>query len=347
MTYSLPKEMDQVIDHDGNVVGELPELSNDEKISFYRWMVFGRVFSDRMVALQRQGRMGTFAPLRGQEASAAIATALRPDDWLLGSYREALAYFVKGVSPLAVMGQTKGYIADLYKHQYGVPPMQIVLATQMPHAAGVAMGMKYKGTDSVAVGVCGDGASSEGDFNETLNFAGTYKAPLVVVVQNNGWAISVPRRAQSAAEYIAHRAPGFGMPGYIVDGMDVLAVHKVMSECVARARAGEGPSLVELICYRLGAHTTADDPTKYRPDEELDYWQKRDPLKRYRRYLLTNNILTDSDDEQLHEEITAEMQGYVEEIESWPAQDPHIVFDQVYERPTAQLEQQRMEILGE
>jgi pyruvate dehydrogenase E1 component alpha subunit len=345
MQNQLDNKMIQVLDHEAQVVGELPELSDDEVRAMYRWMVYGRVFSDRMVALQRQGRSGTFAPLNGQEASAALATPLQPDDWFVGSYREILPMLVKGVPPLAMLEMYKGYIVTEYSREAHTLPLQIVLAAQMPHAAGLAMAIKYEGKPNVVVGVCGDGATSEGDFNETLNFAGVFKAPLVVVVQNNGWAISVPRRVQTAASYIADRGPGFGVPSFVVDGNDALAVHKVMADCVARARAGDGPSLVEMITYRLGAHTTADDPTKYRSEEELAYWKPRDPLLRLRRYLLNKGVLSDVEDEQMHEAVAAEIQTAVTALEAMTPTEPSRLFELVYETPTPQLLAQRAALL--
>lgn len=331
----------QVLTHEGQVVGELPQMGSEELRAMYRWMVFGRVFSDRMVALQRQGRIGTFAPLTGQEASAALATALQPADWFVGSYRELLPMLIKGVPPLAILETYKGYISTQYRRESQTLPLQIVLAAQMPHAAGLAMAIKYEGKPNVAVGVCGDGATSEGDFHETLNFAGVFKAPLVAVVQNNGWAISVPRRVQTAASFIADRGPGFGVPSFVVDGNDALAVHKVMADCVARARAGDGPSLVEMITYRLGAHTTADDPTKYRSEEEVAYWKPRDPLLRLRRYLLGQGLLSDVEDEQMHEAVAVEIQTAVSALEAMPPTEPSRLFELVYETPTPQLLAQR------
>lgn len=347
MPYPLVTEKVQVLNEMGEVVGDIPDLSPDRHLEIYYWMVFGRVFSNRMIALQRQGRMGTFAPHNGQEASAAIATPLVDGDWLMGSYRENIPYFMRGVKPVTIMAQSRGLVTEGYKHEYGVLPMQIVLATQMPHAAGIAMAMKYEGKPNVAVGVCGDGATSEGDFNEALNFAGAFKAPLVSVIQNNGWAISTPRHYQTATEFLAHRGPAFGMPGILVDGNDVLAVHKVMSDAVARARAGDGPSLIEMLTYRMGAHTTADDPTKYRPAEELAEWEKRDPIQRYRVYLRSQDILADAADEEMHEQAQAEMQAAVDELEALYPLDPNVVFDYTFETLPPTIEKQRREILGE
>ena len=346
MPVSIANKMRQILTPEGQVVGELPDLSAEQMISLYRWMVLGRLLSNRMVALQRQGRMGTFGPLDGQEATlVGLAAPLQPKDWLTGSYRELLSYMVKGVPMLSILKYYRGYIDADLPLEARCLPIQIVLATQVLHAVGLAMAIKYEGQPQVAVGVCGDGATSEGDFNEALNFAGVFKAPIVFVVQNNGWAISVPRQKQSAAEYLAHRGVGFGIPGYIVDGNDILAVYQVMADCVARARAGEGPTLIEAITYRLGAHTTADDPKKYRSPAEVETWAERDPITRFHKFLLDRNMLTQAGDEQLHEALTVEIQAVVEALEASTPQDPARLFEVVYAEPTPQLQRQHRELL--
>jgi pyruvate dehydrogenase E1 component alpha subunit len=207
------------------------------------------------------------------------------------------------------------------------------------------MAIKYKKEPHVVVGVCGDGATSEGDFNEALNFAAVYKAPVILVVENNGYAISVTRQQQSAAQYLAHRGPGFGLPGYLVDGNDVLAVYQMISACVARARAGEGPALVELLTYRMGQHTTADDPTKYRPPEELEAWAKRDPLLRFRKFLLDRQWLSDAEDEEMHDAITAEFEAALAIYESLPPQEVRQHFELALAQPSPLLLRQQAEIL--
>ncbi|HEY8449198.1 MAG TPA: pyruvate dehydrogenase (acetyl-transferring) E1 component subunit alpha [Bacillota bacterium] len=344
MPAEFSRRVHQVLTPEGTVVGELPLLDDEQLRGFYRWMVLGRTFSQRMVALQRQGRMGTFGPLDGQEAaSVGIAAPLAAEDWLIGSYREILAYFVKGVPPLAIMKLYRGYVSDTYPREARCLPIQIVLATQMLHAVGVAMAIQYEGQRAVAVGVCGDGATSEGDFNEALNFAGVYRAPAVLVVQNNGWAISVPRSRQTAAETLAERGPAFGVPGYLVDGNDVLAVYQVMADCVARARSGDGPALIEALTYRLGAHTTADDPKKYRSQAEVEEWQRRDPLVRFRRFLFDRGLLSDQEDRELEEQVRAEIQAHVDALEALPPEDPEKVFDLVYAETPPSLERQRQE----
>lgn len=343
MTFPLPEKLHQILTPEGKIVGEDVDLSAETLMGFYRWMVYGRVFSNRMVALQRQGRMGTYAPLNGQEAAAVgLAIPLEKDDWLIGSYREATSFTIKGLSIVSIMEQWAGFFPNHYSAKVNTLPIQVVLASQLPHAVGVAMAMQYKKQPNVVITVIGDGATSEGDFNETLNFAGAFNAPLVTVVQNNGWAISVPREKQTAAKYIAHRGPGFGMPAYIVDGNDVLAVHDTVSKCVDRARKGEGPSLVELITYRMGAHTTADDPTKYRPAGELEAWKEKDPIERFQIYLRNKNLLDAEKEKSIETEIRAEIQAAIETFESErTAQDPKRYFDIIYQNMPRQLQRQR------
>jgi pyruvate dehydrogenase E1 component alpha subunit len=338
----------QILTPEGKVVGRVPDLPADRLLRFYRWMVFGRVVSDRMVALQRQGRMGTFSPLNGQEATLiGMAAPLQAHDWLLGSYREFLAYHVKGVPLLSQYKQWVGNIADDFPYEVGCVPFQIVLATQVLHTVGIAMAMKYKNEPYVALAGCGDGATSEGDFNEALNFAGVFKAPVVFVIQNNGWAISTPRSKQSAAKHLADRGPGFGVPSYVVDGNDVLAVYQVVSDCVAQARAGEGPSLIEAITYRIGAHTTADDPTRYRPETELQEWARRDPITRFRKFLLERNVLTEIEEKRIYDEVNVEFEAAVTAYTALPPQSPHRQFELVFAAPTPQLKQQQAQFLRE
>lgn len=339
--------VEQVLTPQGQVVGTVPNLSAGQLVEFYRCMVFGRVFSDQMVALQRQGRMGTFSPVNGQEAiSVAMAAPLQQGDWLLGSYREYLAYHIKGVPLLAQLDRWGGAIIDKFPPEAGCLPLQVVLGTQVLHAVGIAQAIKYSRKPNVVVAACGDGATSEGDFNEALNFAGVFEAPIVIVVINNGWAISTPRRHQTAAQYIADRGVGFGIPGYVVDGNDMLAVYSIVADRVARAREGQGPALIEAITYRLGAHTTADNPTKYREDEELEKWKARDPMTRYRKFLVERELLTGESDRQIHDAVKSEITSAIEAYEARPPLDPGQLFEIVFDRPTPQLKAQKAQFLG-
>lgn len=345
-SHTATDDVYQILNPEGQVVGKLPDLPADRLVQFYRWMLFGRLYSDRVVALQRQGRMGTFAPLNGQEAAlVGLAAPLQADDWLMGSYREVLAYYVKGVPLLALLKRPGGDVTDGYPPEVHTLPIQIILGAQMLHAVGVAQAIKYEKKPHVVGAVCGDGATSEGDFNEALNFAGVFKAPVIFVVQNNGWAISTPRHKQTAANYIANRGPGFGIPGYVVDGNDVLAVYQLMCDCIAHARAGDGPTLVEAITYRLGAHTTADDPTKYRSEAELRAWQRRDPLLRYRNFLRARDLLSEAEEQRLRAGIVAEIQAAVEAYEALPPMSPARLFELVYAELTPQLRRQRDQLL--
>ena len=336
----------QVLTPEGEVVGPIPELTAEQMISLYRWMVWGRAFSNRMVALQRQGRMGTFAPLNGQEASAVgLAAPLKKEDWLIASYRENISQFIKGAPILAIMKQWGGYIAADYPRELNCPPFQVVLSTQTLHAVGVAQAIKYNKQPYVVVTTIGDGATSEGDFNEALNYAGVFKAPVIFVVQNNGWAISTPRHRQTAAEQIADRGAGFGIMSQVVDGNDVLAVYQVVSEAIEHARAGEGPTLIEAITYRVGAHTTADDPTRYRTAEEAEKWTRRDPITRFRIFLMNQDMLTEAEDKTLYESVHTEIEAAVDQYEALPPPDPCELFDYIYAEAPPQLQRQRAEFI--
>jgi pyruvate dehydrogenase E1 component alpha subunit len=342
MSIAVSDEIYQIVNPEGQVVGTPPNLPDETMLNLYRWMLVGRAYSDKMVALQRQGRMGTFAPVNGQEAtSVGLAAPLQAEDWLVASYRENLSYLVKGVPALALMKQWAGDVADNYPLEAHCLPFQIVLGTQMLHAVGVAQAIQYTKGSQVVLAACGDGATSEGDFNEALNFAGVFKAPVVFVIQNNGWAISTPCKQQTAAQHLAHRALGFGLPGRVVDGNDLLAVYHVVSEAVERARAGDGPTLIEAITYRMGAHTTADDPTRYRTEAEVQDWGRRDPLLRFRHFLMERQLLTELEDKRLQKEVAAELQEAVEAYEALPPLSPIRLFDLVYAQPSPQLKRQR------
>jgi pyruvate dehydrogenase E1 component alpha subunit len=215
----------------------------------------------------------------------------------------------------------------------------------MLHAVGLAMAAKIAGDPVVAVGVCGDGATSEGDFNEALNFAGVYQAPVVLVVQNNGWAISVPRRKQSAAQTFASRGIGFGVPSELVDGNDILAVYDIMQKAVERARSGQGPTLVETLTYRIGAHTTADDPTRYRDTAEIEAWQVKDPIARFQKFLIRRDLLTGDRAQQIVQELEEEVNEAIRIAEAMPPMAPDSFFDYTMANLSPRLEEQRADLL--
>ncbi|NWJ45925.1 MAG: thiamine pyrophosphate-dependent dehydrogenase E1 component subunit alpha [Chloroflexi bacterium] len=338
----------QVLTHKGQLVDEPPALSPDKLIELHRYMLATRIFSDKIIALQRQGRAGTFGSLAGQEATAVgLSAPLKPQDWLATSYREAGCFLVRGVPYNDLLYYFKGYPPDNTHTRTNTLPIQIVIGTQMLHTTGLALGAKIKGDDAVALGICGDGATSEGDFNESLNFAGVFKAPAILAVTNNGWAISTPRRKQSVVQTLALRGAGFGVPAYLVDGNDVLAVYKVMEQAVARARAGEGPSLIETITYRMGAHTTADDPSRYVPKEDLEYWRQRDPIDRFRKYLFAQHLLDEASEHIMAETIEREINEAVDYVEARTKPTPDLIFDITFEQPTPRMQQQREEMRRE
>lgn len=336
----------QILDPQGNLVGEMPDLSTERLLALYRYMQMGRAFSNKIIALQRQGRSTTFGSLVGQEATAVgLAAPLQPQDWMATSYREIASLIVKGMPLATLIYMFRGFTPANYPAETHCLPFQIVIGTQMLHAVGLAMAAKIAGDPTVAVAVCGDGATSEGDFNEALNFAGVFSAPVVFVVQNNGWAISVPRHKQSAAPTLAARGPGFGLPSVLVDGNDIFAVYDVMQKAVKRARSGQGPTLIEALTYRIGAHTTADDPTRYRDSEEVEFWRKKDPLLRFQRFLMSRDLLDEQQDQQLIAGIEEEINAAVLEAEAMPAMTPDSFFDYSSATLTPRLQEQRADLL--
>jgi pyruvate dehydrogenase E1 component alpha subunit len=336
----------QLLDVDGKLVGEMPDLNPERLLALYRYMQMGRAFSNKIIALQRQGRATTFGSLAGQEATAVgLAAPMQPHDWLTTSYREIASLMVRGLPLPTLVYSFRGFTPENYPREARCLPIQIVIGTQMLHAVGLAMAAKISGDNVVAVGVCGDGATSEGDFNEALNFAGVFQAPVVLVVQNNGWAISVPRHKQSAAATLASRGAGFGIPSALVDGNDILAVYDVMQRAIERARNGQGPTLVETLTYRMGAHTTADDPTRYRDTQEVESWRDKDPIVRYRRFLLQRDLLTETQDQELIAAIEEEMNEAVRVAESMPPMAPDSFFDYTAATLTPRLQEQRTDLL--
>jgi pyruvate dehydrogenase E1 component alpha subunit len=332
-----------VLDADGNLdVALEPALTPEELLGLYRAMLLGRRLDERMVRLQRQGRIGTFAPIKGQEAAQMGSVfTLRPTDWMVPSFRETAAMLWRGWTIESMLHFFSGRLEG------GQPaptqrdlPVTIPVGTQMPHAVGLAYAAQYRGDDAVVMAYCGDGATSEGDFHEALNFAGVWSVPVVFLVQNNQWAISVPLKKQTHSATIAQKAVAYGMPGLQVDGNDVLAVYAAAREAVDRARAGDGPTLIECVTYRLGVHTTADDPSKYRSEEEVTMWEKKDPLTRFRAYLEQRSLL----ESDIESQIDAEIADAVQRFEATPPPDPLTMFDHAYAELTPDLEAQRAEL---
>lgn len=315
----------------------------------YEMMAVTRALDEEFVHLQRQGELALFASCRGQEAAQIGATAcLRKTDWLFPQYREIGAFLLRGITPAQMGAVWRGrWHGGLGFTEKCVAPIAIPIGTHGLHAVGAAMAAQRLGEDSVTVAYLGDGATSEGDAHEALNFAAVYKAPCVFFVQNNQWAISVPVSRQQAGPSIAHRAIGYGMPGVRVDGNDVLACYAVMDQAARRARQGGGPTLIEAVTYRLGPHTTSDDPTRYRSAAEVENWAALDPIPRYRTYLQSVDVWT----ERLEQRVATRSARLCAELRdaiiNTPDMDVRELFDTVYADITPTLASQRDELLAE
>ena len=287
-----------------------PVMTDDELLDAYKKMLYARVADDMAVSYQRQGRLLTYPPLKGQEANQVGAVlALKKTDWIVPTFREHAAWATRGVPLYNLLLYTYGNEEGMnVGKDFRILPVSIPIASQTLHAVGIAYAMRYKKEDSIALAYVGDGGSSQGDFNEALNFAGDWKAPAIIYVQNNQFAISVPRSKQTAAKTIAERAFGFGVEGIQIDGNDIQAVYQTVKLAAEKARSGGGPTLIEGYTYRLGAHTTSDDPTKYRSNDEVKEWELKDPLIRTKIYLLAKKKISE-------EEITKLMEQYKKEVD--------------------------------
>lgn len=334
----------QLIDPAGAPTGAtshaLPDA--DALLQAYGALVAARRLNDQAYALVRQGRLAVYPSSHGQEAcQVAAAHVLEEEDWLFPTYRDTAAVVARGVDPVEVLVLLKGDWHSGYDpHATKVAPQATPLATQLLHAVGAAHAARLRGETTVVMALCGDGATSEGDFHEALNFAAVFRAPVVFFVQNNEYAISVPLARQSVAPSIAHKGVGYGVPGERVDGNDVAALLAVLGDAVAKARAGAGPQLVEAHTYRIQAHTNADDATRYRADDEVAAWVGRDPIVRLETYLRERDLL--SDEQAAAYADTAEAMaahtrdGLNRDVEPRPGD----LFDHVYAQRTPQLEEQ-------
>nr|WP_303715637.1 pyruvate dehydrogenase (acetyl-transferring) E1 component subunit alpha [Kutzneria buriramensis]WKX16178.1 pyruvate dehydrogenase (acetyl-transferring) E1 component subunit alpha [Kutzneria buriramensis] len=315
----------------------------------YAELVRGRRYNAQATALTKQGRLAVYPSSTGQEAcEVAAALALEERDWLFPSYRDTLAAVARGVDPVQALTLLRGDWHTGYDpREHRVAPLCTPLATQLPHAVGLAHAARLKGDDVVALAMVGDGGSSEGDFHEALNFAAVWQAPVVFLVQNNGFAISVPLAKQTAAPSLAHKAVGYGMPGRLVDGNDAVAVHQVLTDAVRHARAGGGPTLIEAITYRVDAHTNADDATRYRQDTEVATWREHDPVALLE-HELTGRGLLDEDAKQAARDAAEAMAADLRErMNQDPVLDPMDLFAHVYGEPTPQLREQQDRLRAE
>jgi pyruvate dehydrogenase E1 component alpha subunit len=336
------------LDTDGNAIGDLPDFAGDHETmtGLYRAMVRARAFDAKAIALQRTGRLGTYASCLGQEAiGVGLASAMAEGDVLLPSFREHAAQLWRGVTPLELLlywgGDERGSDFSGPRSDF---PVCIPVGTQFPHAAGVALAMSLNQEGSVAVAVGGDGATSKGDFYEALNVVGLWSLPAVFVINNNQWAISVRRRDQTAAKTLAQKAIAVGMPGEQVDGNDVIAVRESTSRALQRARAGEGGTLIECISYRLGDHTTADDARRYREDDEVKRHWKEEPIKRLRAWLVAEHGWSKTDEEELLHQEAAEMEAAAETYLATAPEPAEAMFDYLYESLPRDLAAQRAEV---
>ncbi|UWG48836.1 Pyruvate/2-oxoglutarate/acetoin dehydrogenase complex, dehydrogenase (E1) component, eukaryotic type, alpha subunit [Halanaeroarchaeum sp. HSR-CO] len=319
------------------------EVDTEEARALYRDMVRARRFDERAVALQRRGWMSSFPPYRGQEASqVGAARAMADEDWLFPTYRSNAMQLTRGVPMSDILLFRRGRPEYYSDHDVNNFPQEITIGTQIPHAVGYAMARDYVGADHATLAYFGDGATSEGDFHEGLNFAGVFDAPVVFFCENNDWAISLPRERQTASATIAEKATAYGFEGVQVDGNDPLAVYETVSDALATARAGK-PILVESLTYRQGAHTTADDPERYRDEHErsLPDWRTADPLERTETYLREQDVVDDTVVEQAHAAADAELDEAVAEAENAEVPDPDELFENAYGDLTAPLEAQR------
>lgn len=324
-----------ILDENAKLDGEHePEIDDDTLRGMHRAMLRARRFDERLLRLQRQGRIGTFAPVEGQEAAQVGAVAvLNDDDWMIPAFRETAAQLWRGLPMSGILLFNAGYNegAAIPDDQYTLP-IAIPVASQLPHAVGIAYAMKVRGEERVAMTFFGDGATSEGDFHEAMNLAAVFRTPLVFVCQNNQWAISVPRARQTRSKTLAQKALAYDMPAIQVDGNDVLAVYSAAKEAVERARGGDGPTMIECVTYRMSVHTTADDPSKYRDEKEVEEWAERDPIERFQKYLAGKDLLSEDDVQTIEEEIGAEIEDAWETVKAEIDElgDPLVMFDHVY-----------------
>ncbi|SFM82888.1 pyruvate dehydrogenase E1 component alpha subunit [Pseudonocardia ammonioxydans] len=333
----------RALEETGELVEGVPAPDTGALVEGYRRLVLARRLNEQASALVRQGRLAVYPSSRGQEAcQVACASVLGDGDWLFPTYRDTAAIAARGVDPVEVLSMLRGdwhcgYDPVVHK----VAPQATPLATQLLHAVGVGHAARLRGEDTVVMALCGDGATSEGDFHEACNFAAVFAAPVVFLVQNNKYAISVPLARQSVAPSLAAKAIGYGMPGVRVDGNDLVALDHTLGEAVARARAGQGPTLVEADTYRMESHTNADDATRYRTDDEVAEWVGRDPLRRVQTYLRAAGALDDAREDEIAAVAEEMAAGVRAGLGAEAAVAPEELFAHVYATPTPQLVEQR------
>ena len=342
------EDMTRFIDETGRAVGELPEFARDRDflMVLYRDMVLARTFDEKAIALQRTGRLGTYASCLGQEAiGVGVARAMDEDDVLLPSFREHGAQLIRGVRLTELFqywgGDERGNAFAAALRDF---PVSIPVASHFPHAAGVALAKAIRNENGVAVAVGGDGATSKGEFYEALNLIGVWKLPAVFVVNNNQWAISLPRSEQTASETLAQKALSAGLPGERVDGNDVVAVHDAALRALRRARAGNGPTLLECVSYRLSDHTTADDASRYREEADVSEHWKKEPIGRMRAYLTAGHSWSAKDEEKLSKDSRAQVEAAAETYLAIPPEPASAMFDNLYAEAPEDILRQAQEL---
>ncbi len=317
----IKKKIFRLIDNDGKVINTkwFPYLHNDQVVKAYKDMLFARTADLQIVSYQRQGRIYTYPPNYGQEAIAVAAgQIMQDDDWMIPAFREMGAMLAKGVTLKELFLYYMGYEdGSLFKGAKNILPMAVPIASQLLHGVGIAYEIKYRKKKQVAFAFVGDGGTSEGDFHEAVNFAGVWKVPVVFIVQNNQYGISTPFKMQTASDGIAIKSVAYGVKGIQVDGNDYFAMHTALENAAKHARDGKGPILIEAVTYRKGAHTTSDDPSKYRTKEEEQEWDKTDPLKRLKSYLKRKKLFTEKEEEKLITQYKKEAERQFIEAENY------------------------------
>ena len=354
----MTSEVIKIIETDGKVEkGKDPNLSDDRLRELYMAMVSARIMDERALALQRQGRIGFYLQGLGQEASHVGAAApLLDSDWLFPAYRQPGIPLLRGAPLEQIVTEWYGHEGDPSKGRqmpvhYSLRCINFVsisspIGTQISQAAGAAMAAKIRKEDTVFMTFFGDGGTSSNDFHAGLNFAAVAKAPCVFVCENNQWAISVPSHEQTGSETMALKAIAYGIPGVRVDGNDVLAVYRVCKEAIDRARNGEGPTMVETVTYRMGSHSSSDDASRYRDQEEYELWQKRDPIQRFQKYLKHRKLWTEEWQSEIEDGFKAELNAAIKRAEAADKPSIESMFEDVYMNPTRQLRDQRDELLS-
>ncbi|MCS5712390.1 pyruvate dehydrogenase (acetyl-transferring) E1 component subunit alpha [Candidatus Berkiella aquae] len=337
------------LDSEANVLQPLPAFAEDKQmvLKLYRMMILMRVFDKKAITLQRTGKLGTYPSTLGQEAiSVGMGAAMQPLDVLCPYYREYGAQFWRGVKMEEVLlywgGDERG--SDFANNKQDLP-ICVPIASQTLHAVGIATALKLQKKPQVVVTAIGDGGTSRGDFYEAMNVAGVWNLPVVFVINNNQWAISVPREKQCKAQTLAQKAIAAGLEGWQIDGNDVFAVKEALDTALEKARKGQGATVIEAISYRMGDHTTADDASRYRSQEELQMHEKQDPIKRLKQYMLTKDFWDEQQEAQLMQEITAEVEKAVEHFNQIPMPSPESMFDYLYETLPEAYQSQRAAVM--